>query len=142
MPRSLPVYRPVLPPDPGCAPLTPAEAALRPRTRADCLPGGTNEARPCPWAGCRYHLGVDVNPATGSAKLHIHPDDLASVPETCALDVADRAAAEGGLTLEQVGEALGLTRERVRQIEARALDRLHRTRAGREALAELAEHLA
>ncbi len=37
--------------------------------------------------------------------------------ESCVLDVADR----GGITLEEVGDALGLTRERVRQIETRGL---------------------
>jgi DNA-directed RNA polymerase sigma subunit (sigma70/sigma32) len=33
--------------------------------------------------------------------------------ETCALDVADR----GGATLEEVGDLLNITRERVRQME-------------------------
>jgi hypothetical protein len=28
----------------------------RPRTRADCL----DEARPCPWVGCRHHLAFDL----------------------------------------------------------------------------------
>jgi DNA-directed RNA polymerase sigma subunit (sigma70/sigma32) len=39
------------------------------------------------------------------------------LPETCALDVADR----GGVTLEEVGGWLNLTRERVRQLEVHAL---------------------
>jgi len=42
------------------------------------------------------------------------------MPETCALDVADR----GGATLGEVGSVLGVTRERVRQLEERALRRL------------------
>ena len=37
--------------------------------------------------------------------------------ETCSLDVADR----GGMTLEEVGDLLGGTREYIHQVEARAL---------------------
>jgi DNA-directed RNA polymerase sigma subunit (sigma70/sigma32) len=37
------------------------------------------------------------------------------------------AAAEGGLTLEQVGTILGITRERVRQIEKAAMEKLRRS---------------
>jgi DNA-directed RNA polymerase sigma subunit (sigma70/sigma32) len=40
--------------------------------------------------------------------------------ETCALDVADR----GGITLEEVGEILNLTRERIRQVEVRGLTKM------------------
>jgi hypothetical protein len=36
--------------------------------------------------------------------------------ESCTLDIAER----GGLTLEEVGDIMGLTRERIRQIEQRA----------------------
>ncbi len=44
----------------------------------------------------------------------VEPEDLI---ESCSLDVADR----GALTLEQTGELLGLTRERIRQVEVTAL---------------------
>ena len=48
------------------------------------------------------------------------PDQLDRMPATCALNVAD----DGGLTLEEVGELMQLTRERIRQVEARALLKL------------------
>lgn len=84
--------------------------ATRPRTRADCVAG----PRPCPFAGCRHSLLIEVNPATGSVKL-IHELDTAT--DTCSLDVADR----GGLSLEEVGQLTNVTRERIRQIEVRGL---------------------
>ena len=40
--------------------------------------------------------------------------------DSCALDVADR----GGTTLEDVGAIMNLTRERIRQVEVRALAKL------------------
>ena len=89
----------------------------RPRTRADCLPGGCNEARPCPWVSCTRHLYLDVNDRTGSIKFNFPDLEVGDLPETCALDVADR----GGQTLEEVAELTNRTRERVRQVEQRAL---------------------
>jgi len=89
----------------------------RPQTRGDCLPGGCNGARPCPWVSCRAHLAIDVDERTGSLKLNFPDLDVWQMPETCAHDIADR----GGVTLEEVGEFANLTRERVRQIEARGL---------------------
>ena len=40
--------------------------------------------------------------------------------ETCALDVAER----GGITLEEVGEIMNLTRERIRQLELSGLTKI------------------
>jgi len=40
--------------------------------------------------------------------------------DTCALDVAER----GGVTLEEVGEIMNMTRERIRQVEVRGLIKL------------------
>jgi len=85
----------------------------RPLTRADCKDG----PRPCPFVSCKYHLYLDVNPATGSIKLNFPHLEVWEMNETCALDVADR----GGVTLEEVGEILNLTRERIRQVEVRGL---------------------
>lgn len=92
-------------------PETRMEMALRPRTRADCVGG----QRPCPWAGCRHHLALDV---TDAGSLKVYRDDLEAMPDTCSLDVADRSE---GVTLETVAQILGLTREAVRLIERRAL---------------------
>lgn len=79
----------------------------RPRTRGDCAGG----ERPCPWAGCRYHLLVDVSPETGLLKLQER--ELEELPETCALDVADR----GGLNQPSTAALLGVSRQRVDQLE-------------------------
>jgi DNA-directed RNA polymerase sigma subunit (sigma70/sigma32) len=50
--------------------------------------------------------------------------------ETCSLDVADK----GGITLEEVGEILNLTRERIRQVEVRGLLKLKMVGPGEEPL--------
>lgn len=47
---------------------------------------------------------------------------------SCSVDVAMR----GGTTLEEVGKAIGLTMERVRQIEKTALAKIERSPLGRE----------
>lgn len=88
---------------------------LRPKTRADCERG----ERPCPFVSCRYNLYVDIG-ASGSIQLNYPDKELDEVPHTCALDVAD----EGGKTLEEVGDLLNVTRERVRQMEERSLRRM------------------
>lgn len=88
----------------------------RPQTRGDCRDG----LRPCPFVGCKYHLYLDVNPDTHSIKKNFPHKDVWELDDTCALDVAER----GGLTLEEVGELLNLTRERIRQMEAVGVKRL------------------
>ncbi len=88
----------------------------RPTTRAECR----EEARPCPWVACKFHLYLDVNPETGSIKLNFPDLEPWELPHTCSLDVAER----GGITLEEVGEIMNLTRERIRQVEVRGLIKL------------------
>lgn len=90
--------------------------ATRPKVRADCVEG----PRPCPYVSCKYNLYVDVNPKTGSVKMNFPDKELWELAETCALDVADRQ----GITLEEVGVIMNLTRERVRQLEMRGLTKL------------------
>lgn len=88
----------------------------RPVTRADCLSGGVNELRPCPWVSCRHHLALGVDEHNGNIKLVFPTIDISEMRTTCALDVAD----DGGATLDGVGVLMNLTRERIRQIETQA----------------------
>ena len=96
--------------------LYPTPDVPRPVTRAECK----DMPRPCPWVSCKHHLYLDVNPETGSIKLNFPDLEVWEMKETCALDVADR----NGITLEEVGEIMNLTRERIRQVEVRGLLKL------------------
>ena len=88
----------------------------RPRSRSECRGG----RRPCLYVACRYHLYLDVNPHTGSIKINFPDKDVHELEETCALDVAER----GGVTLEEVGSIMNLTRERIRQVESTGLSKM------------------
>lgn len=104
----------------------------RPRTRLDCLPGGINGARPCPFVSCKHHLYLDVSYG-GSVVLNadVDADELHLLADTCALDVSER----GGATQEGIAGLLGVTHQRAEQIESDALAKL------RERAAPLAELL-
>lgn len=92
----------------------------KPRARIECLDG----PRPCPFVSCKYHLYIDVSPRTGAIKLNFPDLEVWDLGESCALDVADR----GGTTLEDVGAIMNLTRERIRQVEVKALAKLEALR--------------
>jgi len=98
----------------------------KPKMRSECVDG----ARPCPFVSCKHHLYLDVNPETGSIKLNFPDLEVWDMADTCSLDVADR----GGITLEEVGEILNLTRERIRQVEVRGLLKLKMVGPGEEPL--------
>jgi hypothetical protein len=83
-----------------------------PMTRGECP-----DVRPCPHVTCKHHLAFDVNPKTGAIKTNRPDLEVDELTESCTLDVAD----EGGLTLDGVAEAMNLTRERIRQLEVKAL---------------------
>ncbi len=100
--------------------LYPENEYWKPRTRAQCADG----PRPCPFVSCKHHLFVDVSAKTGAIKLNFPDLDVWEMNESCALDVADR----GGTTLEDVGAIMNLTRERIRQVEVKALAKLEALR--------------
>ena len=100
--------------------LYPENGYWKPRTRAECA----DTPRPCPYVSCKYHLFIDVSNRTGAIKLNFPDLEVWDMPESCALDVADR----GGTTLEDVGAIMNLTRERIRQVEVKALAKLEALR--------------
>lgn len=130
------------------------DEAPRPRIRADCepclvcqewrdmaLPGMPSEGtlpcghdvsralmhtRPCIFVSCKQHLLIDVNPESGSLRTTFPDVDLDELEESCALDVAE----EDGATLYRVGRLINLTRERIRQVEVKALIQLGYVAAG------------
>lgn len=117
-------------------------AAYPPIADADraCPEPDADGVRRCWRLACGYNRVLDVDPSSGTIRFNVSPadepsDEADGVPwidlaaerqSTCALDLAER----GGMTLDEVARATGLVRERVRQLEARALDRLARAIAG------------
>jgi DNA-directed RNA polymerase sigma subunit (sigma70/sigma32) len=93
---------------------------IRPKARMECL----EAPRPCPHVSCRHHLYLDVSSKTGAIKLNFPDLEVWELPISCALDVAD----DGGRTLEDIGEIMNLTRERIRQLELKALSKLEAVR--------------
>jgi hypothetical protein len=100
--------------------LYPETEYWRPQSREECVDG----PRPCPFVSCKHHLFIDVSPRTGAIKLNFPDLEVWDMGESCALDVADR----GGTTLEDVGAIMNLTRERIRQVEVKALAKLEALR--------------
>ena len=94
----------------------------RPKTRGDCA----KVPRPCPYVACKYSLYLDVS-ETGSIILnfpHLEPGQMPA-NQSCALDLAER----GAMTLEDIAVVTNLTRERIRQVELKALVRRARPAA-------------
>jgi hypothetical protein len=94
--------------------LYPERGYWRPKQRGDCV----NGSRPCPYVGCKYNLYVDVK-ASGSLTFTHPRSEPWDAQHSCALDLAE----EGGLCLADIARVLGVTRERVRQIEEAAMEK-------------------
>lgn len=83
-------------------------------------------SRPCVFVACKHALYLDTS-ETGSIILnfpHLEPGQMAA-DRSCSLDLADR----GAMTLEDIAVVTNLTRERIRQIELKALIRRARPAA-------------
>jgi len=91
--------------------------SVRPQTRDECREG----IRPCPFVSCKHHLYLDVNPRNGHVKYNFPNLEPWELEETCSLDIAEQ---EQGITLEEVGKVMNLTRERVRQVEVTGLQKI------------------
>lgn len=120
-PFRLPIYvdpQPEMAPEPAqtSEDLSYPSWAVRPRTRGDCLKGGPDEQRPCPWITCAYHPYIEIS---DRGRVDV---DVSAMKNTCVLDVAD----DDGATLEEIGDMFGVTRERIRQLEESGLRRLRK----------------
>lgn len=102
----------------------------RPRTRADCIDG----PRPCPWAGCRYHLLVYVEPSTGELTLPHGHDDPTLLAQTCALDQATQRQ-----SYNAIGAVMGRSKELPRLIAINALKAIKASPWAQHVRLELAE---
>lgn len=95
-------------------------------------------ARPCLAISCRKNTYLEVK-ASGAIKInkpHLEPDEV-DPDYSCSVDVSLRR----GVSLGEVGEALGLSLERARQIVAVAIRKLKDTPLGDE-LAAIADEEA
>lgn len=95
-----------------------SETPWRPTTRGDCA----GVPRPCPYVGCKYNLYLDVT-KSGSLCYGFPDLEVDQMKQSCVLDVVD---AEGAVTLERAGEVMNVTRERTRQVEAKAVVKFRR----------------
>lgn len=98
-------------------PPPPPPVHWKPETRGQC----EQAARPCPYVSCRHHIFIEMQ-KSGSIRFPFG-DSLQTLPKleyTCSLD----AAAEGEMTLQRVATLNNLTRERIRQIELKAIAKM------------------
>lgn len=141
----------VTPDDTGATEPAGADTPTRPRTRGECVDG----PRPCPWVSCTHHLllgrltrsrcGITPEREGAGGEVVSAGRDMTDAEcltwlersgHTCALDVAD----DGCATLDVVGAIYGLTKERVRQIEVKAM-RAVRPKARHASLREYLEDI-
>jgi hypothetical protein len=94
-----------------------AEYLYPPKHYADCM----GKPEPCRHVFCEHHMVwcfIWGKKPTIRALL----DKAESLKYTCVLKAVEKK--QGGLTLQEVGDILGITRERIRQIEEEALRKI------------------
>ena len=111
----------VIKPVPLMEPVDYPRDACRPVKRSECKGG----PRPCPFVSCRFNTYLHVT-SKGYISLTYEGREPDEVPPelSCAEDMADRARAGQEVTLEEIGTALGVGRERARQLVDLALAKL------------------
>lgn len=92
----------------------------RPKTYGECKDIGIGDLIPCPFVSCKYHLYTDWNPGVNRIRINFPDKDPTDLEYTCTL----REAARGGLSLDEVAERLNLVRERVRQLDVSAKEKI------------------
>lgn len=105
------------------------ETPARPSTRGECRDG----IRPCPFVACRHHLYLGVKQNSGNLDMPRPDLEPWELTDSCSLDVAERGPHE----LVEIGRILGMTRQRLAQIEAGAIQSLRRSGVLDEAMHDL-----
>ena len=102
---------------------------IRPVRRSDCLSGGVNEMRPCPWVSCRHNLAIEVSihggikvrhPAQGE-QWEVEVINWDAMHASCVLDIAD-AHSETGLLIGPSGDGSITVAEVLNLSEAQAVE--------------------
>jgi hypothetical protein len=97
--------------------------------------------RPCKYSRCRQHLERNETRARTKHKdrrMALRQEH--GVTHTCAIDVANEHP--GGLDLDDIAEIMGVSRERVRQIEQLALCKMSRCEHTKTVSDEMTEEQA
>jgi hypothetical protein len=93
----------------------PEASAWRPRTRGDCA----SVPRPCPYVGCKYHLGVDVGRGPGGSTAIVVRE---AFQDREPWDLRESAPSP----LRRIAHRLNITPERARQLQHAGLARAAR----------------
>ena len=95
----------------------------RPKTREECK----NIPRPCPYVTCRYNLYLDIR-GDGVLRINFPDREPEEMLASCSLDLAE----DGPRTLDSVAGLMGMSKERARQIEASAMQKLRKALGAKE----------
>lgn len=107
---------------------------VQPTRLSDC----ENHLNPCPWIRCADHM-IWFNPSTWESlknkSSHYIANHINKMPVTCWHDYT-----KTDHTLEECGKLFGITRERIRQIQDKALNRIKHVKERRDMVADYFDH--